>query len=233
MTVTRSGNTVTGHTVSGGRSHGPDGHADARARACCGRHSETGLYQAIDAAQGSGGNANEVANFTTGSNSVPQVVNGTGALEGTLSKAMAVEGDDATITLTVAVAGGGTSGAARVIAVAASGTPTATQTGDWTLESGTGTLRDGANSVAIPITIIDDARLEDQETVTFEVTADGADIGTVTLTIDDDDRAVLAVVGPDSHVTEGGEAFTIKLRLDPHPGNGPLIAEDACFLDFP
>ena len=44
---------------------------------------------------------------------------------------------------------------------------------------------------------------------------------------------MLAVVGPGSHVTEDGEVFTIKLRLDPHPGNGPLILEDACFLDFP
>ena len=176
---------------------------------------------------------NDVANFTTGSGGVLAVANGTGVLEVTLSKATAVEGDDATVMLTVAVAGGGTSGAARVIAVAASGTPTAIQTGDWTLESGTGTLRDGAKSVAIPITIVDDARLEAQETVIFAVTADGAAIGTVTLTIVDNDRAVLAVVGPEEPVTEGGEAFTIKLRLDPHPENGPLIAEDACFLDFP
>ena len=150
-----------------------------------------------------------------------------------LSKAAAVEGDDATVTLTVAVAGGGTSGAARVIAVAASGTPTAVESSDWTLQSGAGTLETGAKSVAIPIAIIDDARLEAQETVTFAVTADGAVIGTVTLTIDDDDRAVLAVVGPDGHVTEGGEAFTIKLRLEPHPDNGPPVADDACFLDFP
>ena len=65
------------------------------------------------------------------------------------------------------------------------------------------------------------------------MTADGAAIGTVTLTIDDDDRAVLAVVGPAGHVTEDGEAFTIKLRLEPHPDNGPPVADDACFLDFP
>ena len=176
---------------------------------------------------------NDLANFTTGSDDVPAVINGTGALELALSKATAVEGDDATVTLTVAVAGNGTSGTARVIAVAASGTPTATQTGDWILQSGTGTLETGAKSVAIPITIIDDARLEDTETVTFAVTADGAEIGTVTLTIADDDRAVLAVVGPGSHVTENGEVFTIKLRLEPHPDNGSPVADDACFLDFP
>ena len=176
---------------------------------------------------------NDLANFTTGSDDVPAVINGTGALELALSKATAVEGDDATITLTVAVAGNGTSGTARVIAVAASGTPTATESEDWTLQSGTGTLETGAKSVAIPIAIVDDARLEAQETVTFAVTADGAAIGTVELTIDDDDRAVLAVVGPGSHVTEDGEVFTIKLRLGPHPDNGPPVADDACFLDFP
>ena len=91
---------------------------------------------------------------------MPAVTNGTRVLEVTLSNATTVEGDDATITLTVAVAGSGTSGAARVIAVAASGTPTATETGDWTLQSGTGTLETGAKSVAFPIAIVDDARLE-------------------------------------------------------------------------
>ena len=176
---------------------------------------------------------NDLANFTTGSGDVPAVINGTGALELALSKATAVEGDDATITLTVAVEGSGTSGTARVIAVAASGTPTAVETGDWTLENGAGTLGVGASSVAFPITIVDDARLEAEETVTFAVTADGAAIGTVTLTVADDDRAVLAIVGPEDPVTEGGEAFTLKLRLDPHPGNGPPVADDACILDFP
>ena len=235
VTVTRGGSTVSGHTVSALSL------------------SSTGTVLTLTLTQGVlTGDAvalayakpstplrdravtpNDLANFTTGSGDVPAVINGTGALELALSKATAVEGDDATITLTVAVEGSGTSGTARVIAVAASGMPTATESSDWTLQSGTGTLETGAKSVAIPIAIVDDARLEAQETVTFAVTADGAAIGTVTLTIDDDDRAVLAVVGPGSHVTEGGEAFTLKLRLEPHSDNGPPIAEDACFLDFP
>ena len=48
----------------------------------------------------------------------------------------------------------------------------------------------------------------------------------------DDDRAVLRVVGPEDAAVEGGTAFTLKLRLDPHPDNGPPVAGDACFLDF-
>ena len=234
VTVTRSGNTVSGHTVSEVAVTGP-AVTLTLAKGVLAGDAVTLQYTAPSGTklQDRAVTPNGVANFTTGTSSVPRVTNETGVLEVTLSKATTVEGDDATITLTVAVAGNGTSGAARVIAVAASGTPTATESEDWTLQSGTGTLETGAKSVAIPITIIDDARLEAEETVTFAVTADGAAIGTVELTIDDDDRAVLAVVGPGSHVTEGGEAFTIKLRLEPHPDNGPPVADDACFLDFP
>ncbi len=234
VTVTRSGNTVSGHTVSEVAVTGP-AVTLTLAKGVLAGDAVTLQYTAPSGTklQDRAVTPNGVANFTTGTSSVPRVTNETGVLEVTLSKATTVEGDDATITLTVAVAGNGTSGAARVIAVAASGTPTATESEDWTLQSGTGTLETGAKSVAIPITIIDDARLEAEETVTFAVTADGAAIGTVELTIDDDDRAVLAVVGPGSHVTEGGEAFTIKLRLEPHPDNGPPVAVDACFLDFP
>ena len=235
VTVTRDGSTVSGHTVSALSL------------------SSTGTVLTLTLAQGVlTGDAvtlayakpstplrdravtpNDLADFTTGSDDVPAVTNGTGALELALSKPTAVEGDDATVTLTVAVPGGGTSGAARVIAVAASGAPTAVETGDWTLGSSAGTLEVGASSVAFPITIVDDARLEAEEAVIFAVTADGAAIGTVTLTVADDDRAVLAIVGPGSHVTEDGEAFVLKLRLDPHPGNGPPVADDACILDFP
>ena len=142
VTVTRGGSTVSGHTVSDLSLSSSDTVltltlakgvlAGDAVRLAYTKPSTPLKDRAVT--------PNDVANFTTGSNSVPAVTNGTGALEVTLSKATAVEGDDATITLTVAVEGGGTSGVARIIAVAASGTPTATQTGDWTLESGTGTL---------------------------------------------------------------------------------------------
>ena len=164
---------------------------------------------------------------------VPAVVNRTGALEITLSKTQATEGDDRTVTLTVALPDRAAAAADRQIAVAASGTPTAEETQDWTLETTGKTLAKGAQSVAFAITVIDDARLEGDESVNFAITADGAPSGTATLTIADDDRAVLAVAGPEGPVTEGGTSFTLKLRLEPAPENGPPVPDDACFLDFP
>ncbi len=134
--------------------------------------------------------------------------------------------------LSVTVAGGGTAGADRRIAVAVSGTPAAKETEDWTLQTKSRTLTAGARRVTFPVTVVDDARLEAGESVTFAVTADGAALGSVTLTVADDDRAVLRVVGPEGGAREGGTGFTLGLRLDPHPDNGPPVADDACFLDF-
>ena len=67
------------------------------------------------------------------------------------------------------------------------------------------------------------------------MTADGAAIGQVTLTIADDDRAVLAVTGPSGPVTEG-QPIELTLRLEPHPenvANVSAVPDDACILDFP
>ena len=235
VTVTRGGSTVSGHTVS------------ALSLSSSGTVLTLTLAQGVlmgDAVvlayakpstplRDRAVTPNDVADFTTGSGDVLAVVNGIGALELALSKATAVEGEDATVTLTVAVEGSGTSRAARVIAVAASGTPTAKESEDWTLDSATATLGEGATSVAFAIAIVDDARLEAEESVTFAVSADGAAVGEVTLTVADDDRAVLAVVGPEDLVTEGGTSFTLALRLEPHPENGPPVAGDACIVDFP
>ena len=174
---------------------------------------------------------NEVAAF-----SGQTVDNGTDALEVSLSTTEAVEGDDGTVTLTVAVAGGGTSGVARAITITPVASPTAAETEDWTLaaEQRSLTLGAGRRSAAAAITVVDDARLEVAETVSFAVTADGAAIGQVTLTIADDDQAVLAVRGP-AQVTEG-QPVELTLRLEPHPenvANVSAVADDACILDFP
>ena len=175
---------------------------------------------------------NEAAAFSGQS-----VDNETDALEVSLSTTDAVEGNDGTVTLTVAVAGGGTSGVARAITIAPVASPTAVETDDWTLAAGQRSLTLGAGrrSAAAEIVVVDDARLELAETVSFAVTADGAAIGQVTLTITDDDRAVLAVTGPAQPVTEGG-AVGLTLRLEPHPGNVSNVSAvpgDACILDFP
>ena len=161
---------------------------------------------------------NPVAGFS-GLDMMKMVDNASDALEVSLSTTEAVEGDDGTVTLTVAVAGGGTSGVARAIAIAPVASPTAAETEDWTLPAGQRSLTLGAGqrSVSAAISVVDDARLEDAETVSFAVTADGAAIGQVTLTIADDDKAVLAVRGP-AQVTEG-QPIELTLRLEPHPEN--------------
>ena len=178
---------------------------------------------------------NPVAGFS-GLDMMKTVDNASDALEVSLSTTEAVEGDDGTVTLTVAVAGGGTSGVARAIAIAPVASPTAAETEDWTLPAGQRSLTLGAGqrSVSAAISVVDDARLEDAETVSFAVTADGAAIGQVTLTIADDDKAVLAVRGP-AQVTEG-QPIELTLRLEPHPenvANVSAVPDDACILDFP
>ena len=107
------------------------------------------------------------------------------------------------MTLTVAVAGGGTSGVARAIAIAPVASPTAAETEDWTLPAGQRSLTLGAGqrSVSAAISVVRRAA-GGRGAVSFAVTADGAAIGQVTLTIADDDKAVLAVRGP-AQVTEG------------------------------
>ena len=178
---------------------------------------------------------NPVAGFS-GLDMMKTVDNASDALEVSLSTTEAVEGDDGTVTLTVAVAGGGTSGVARAIAIAPVASPTAAETEDWTLPAGQRSLTLGAGqrSVSAAIAVVDDARLEDAETVSFAVTADGAAIGQVTLTIADDDKAVLAVRGP-AQVTEG-QPIELTLRLEPHPenvANVSAVPDGACILDFP
>ena len=172
---------------------------------------------------------NEAEAFTTGAGTAPAVDNRTAALEVTLSNTASTEGDGEPLTLTVSEAGA--SAVERTITVTASGT--ALETEDWTLESKSLNLAQGAQSVEFPITVIDNARLEHEESVTFTVSADGATIGNVTLTITDNDRGVLNVVAPEGGATEGAVPFTLALRLDPHPVNGANPSADECFLDFP
>ena len=57
VTVTRSGNTVSGHTVSGVAVAGPAVTLTLAQGVLAGDAVATGLYQAVDAAQRPGGNA--------------------------------------------------------------------------------------------------------------------------------------------------------------------------------
>ena len=240
VTVTRDGSTVSGHTVTGIEVEGDTVRLGLALGVLPGdavvlAYAPPGTNPLRDRAV----TPNNVAAFTTGAGGVPAISNLTGMLDVSLSKTEVTEGEDRTVTLTVALPEGMAGTAGRTIAVAPSGTPTAVETDDWTLDAASKTLEAGAQSIGFEITVVDDATLEGDESVTFAVTANGAPAGTATLPIADDDRAVLTVTGPTDTqgeaipVIEGGTGFTLKLRLDPDPANGgPPLADDACFLDF-
>ena len=195
VTVIRDGNTVSGHTVTDIAVSGPTVTLTL-AKGVLPQDTDTvtlAYTKPTTPLRDRAVTPNDVAAFSGQS-----VDNLTDALEVSLSNTDAVEGDDGTVTLTVAVAGGGTSGVERAITIAPVASPTAAETEDWTLAAGQRSLTLGAGrrSAKAEIVVVDDARLEPElaETVSFAVTADGAPIGQVTLSITDDDKAVLAVV---------------------------------------
>ena len=235
VTVTRVDDAVPGHTVTGIAVSGATVTLTLAKGVLPGDTVTLDYVPTSTRLQDRAATPNPVAGFS-GLDMMKTVDNASDALEVSLSTTEAVEGDDGTVTLTVAVAGGGTSGVARAIAIAPVASPTAAETEDWTLPAGQRSLTLGAGqrSVSAAISVVDDARLEDAETVSFAVTADGAAIGQVTLTIADDDKAVLAVRGP-AQVTEG-QPIELTLRLEPHPenvANLSAVPDDACILDFP
>ena len=234
VTVTRVDDAVPGHTVTGIAVSGATVTLTLAKGVLPGDTVTLDYVPTSTRLQDRAATPNPVAGFS--GLDMKMVDNASDALEVSLSTTEAVEGDDGTVTLTVAVTGGGTSGVARAIAIAPVASPTAAETEDWTLPAGQRSLTLGAGqrSVSAAISVVDDARLEDAETVSFAVTADGAAIGQVTLTIADDDKAVLAVRGP-AQVTEG-QPIELTLRLEPHPenvANVSAVPDDACILDFP
>ena len=234
VTVTRVDDAVPGHTVSGIAVSGATVTLTLAQGVLPGDTVTLDYVPTSTRLQDRAVTPNPVAGFS--GLDMKMVDNASDALEVSLSTTGAVEGDDGTVTLTVKVTGGGTSGVARAIAIAPVASPTAAETEDWTLPAGQRSLTLGAGqrSVSAAIAVVDDARLEDAETVSFAVTADGAAIGQVTLTIADDDKAVLAVRGP-AQVTEG-QPIELTLRLEPHPenvANLSAVPDDACILDFP
>ena len=160
--------------------------------------------------------------------------NRTGAPTLALSKPQVTEGDDAEVTLTLST-GGTTYATDRTFTISAGADATALETEDWSLPSTSVVLRVGQDTVTATLAIVDDARLEPAETVSFKASLDGAETAAATLAIADDDRAVLAVQGPAQPVTEGG-AIELRLRLEPHPdnvANAAAVPDEACILDFP
>ena len=160
--------------------------------------------------------------------------NRTGAPTLALSKPQVTEGDEAEVTLTLST-GGTTYATARTFTISAGADATALETEDWSLSSTSVVLRAGQDTVTATLAIVDDARLEPAETVSFKASLGGAETAAATLAIADDDRAVLTVQGPAQPVTEGG-AIELTLRLEPHPdnvANAAAVPGEACILDFP
>ena len=173
---------------------------------------------------------NKLAKFTTGRDGVPAVENRTDAFELRLSPNPVTEGAGP-VTLTVAVADDGKASAARSIAIERVGTATADEGADWTLGKTALLLPAGRKAVGTVVRIVDDRSLEDTETVTFRAMSDGVEIGRATLTIEDDDRAVLRVANAAAAVE--GDPLALVLRLDPAPNDAPGTDSGTdCFLDF-
>ena len=179
---------------------------------------------------------NEAASFTATTALAPAVAveNRTGVPALTLSKAQVTEGDDAQVVLTLST--GGTAYALeRTFTLTVESGATAVETEDWTLSAARVALAAGAREATATLTIVDDARLEGEETVGFKASLGAAETAPAALAIADDDRAVLVVTGPPGPVTEG-DAFDLELRLEPHPDNladVSTVAGDACIVDFP
>ena len=138
--------------------------------------------------------------------------------------------------LTVTLSTGATTyGTPRTFTISAGAESTALEGQDWTVSSASVVLPTGKNSVAVTLAIVDDARLEPAETVSFKASLDGGiETAAAILSIADDDRVVLAVQGPTEPITEG-VAIELTLRLEPHPDTvaGAAVPDDACIVDFP
>ena len=172
------------------------------------------------------GTSNPAAAF-----SARAVENLTGVPTLELSEAAVTEGADRQVTLTL-TSGGTAFAADRTFTVAAEAGATALETEDWTLSSASVTLKAGETEATAVVTVVDDARLEGEETVAFTATLEGVKSAARTLTVADNDRARLVVEVPEQ-ATEG-EAIALRLRLVPvsAPAGQP-VADDACILDFP
>ena len=115
VTVIRGGNAVPGHTVTGVAVSGPTVTLKLAQGVLPGDTVTLAYTPTSTPLRDRAVTPNEVAAF-----SGQTVDNGTDALEVSLSTTEALEGDDGTVTLTVAVSGGGTSGVARAITIARS-----------------------------------------------------------------------------------------------------------------
>ena len=149
----------------------------------------------------------------------------------TLSKAAVVEGTDATVTLTAST-GSTTFSSARSIALTVPGDPSAAEGGDWTVPSKALPLPAGQSSATAVVTIVDDAALEAEETVSFVASVQGASSPPAVLTIADDDTAHIAFAAPTQAVDEGEDiVLTLTMASATQPGATGCIVPLPVFVD--
>ena len=110
------------------------------------------------------------------------------------------------------------------IEVTLSGDGSAERGSDWELENTTLTLAAGATETTAQMTILDDARLEDSESVTVRASVAGSEVASGALEILDEDRATIALVTETPTVEEGG---SVKVSVVVEPtGVGCVIPFD-------
>ncbi|WP_425154029.1 Calx-beta domain-containing protein [Candidatus Palauibacter sp.] len=108
--------------------------------------------------------------------------------------------------------------------VTLSGEGSAESGSDWELESTTLTLAAGSTETTVQMTILDDARLEDSETVTVRAQVNGGEVASGALEILDDDRATIALV-TETPTVEEGSSVTVSVVVEP-TGAGCVIPFD-------
>ena len=107
--------------------------------------------------------------------------------------------------------------------VALSGEGSAASGSDWQLETTTITLAAGATETTAALTILEDARLEDSESVTVRARVDGSEVASGALEILDDDRAQIALV-TETPTVEEGSSVTVSVLVKP--------ADAGCVIPF-
>lgn len=105
-----------------------------------------------------------------------------------------------------------------------SGEGSAESGSDWQLETTTITLAAGATATTAEMTILDDTRLEDSESVTVRASVDGSEVASGALEILDDDRATLSLVS-ETPTVEEGSSVTVSVLVEP-TGAGCVIPFD-------
>ena len=122
-------------------------------------------------------------------------------------------------TVTSSISNGVTIGTAQTIRLEVVGGTTA-QSADYTISSKRPTLVAGATAVSATVTAVPDAIYEEAETVVIRASHGSTTIGSVTITIDDDEDPPMLVLSEVPSQIREGETKSIVLDTDTDPGPG-------------